>query len=50
MDDYDDIDLDDANAIDVQIVEREAVIDRLYGEIDALKSAAAKLDSAVHER
>lgn len=44
MDDLGDIDLDCAEAIDTQIAEREAAIDRLYGEIETLKSAASKLD------
>lgn len=45
MDDYEDIDLADIDAIDVQIAEREAMIERLQGEIDALQTAIINQDS-----
>lgn len=37
--DFDDIELTDAQVIDVQIAERHAVIDRLHGEIGRLEQA-----------
>ncbi|WP_264167583.1 MULTISPECIES: hypothetical protein [Mycobacterium avium complex (MAC)] len=37
--DFDDIDLDDPEAVNVQIAERGALIDRLNGEIQRLELA-----------
>jgi hypothetical protein len=37
--DYEDIDLANADEVDAQIAERGAIIDRLYGEIAALRHA-----------
>ncbi|MDD4865587.1 MAG: hypothetical protein PHQ28_00155 [Mycobacterium sp.] len=37
--DFDDIDLTDSEGVGVQIVERQAIIDRLTGEVDQLGRA-----------
>lgn len=37
--DFDDIELDDHEAVSVQIAERSALIDRLHGEIQRLELA-----------
>lgn len=41
--DFEDIDLSDAEQIDVQIAERTAAIDRLHGEIADLESRRVRL-------
>lgn len=43
VEDFEDIDLTDRDMIDAQVAEREAVIDRLHGEIQKLETARLSL-------
>jgi hypothetical protein len=48
--DFDEIELTDAQVIDVQIAERHAVIDRLHGEIGRLEHARIAAVRKVDQR